>query len=69
MELTVPVPGGEVWAQDAGGDGTPVVQFRGAVASWFAIGDLVRADPPVFGRLGEVRVPAVTLAGVSSTPW
>jgi 3-oxoadipate enol-lactonase len=25
MELAVPVPGGEIWAEDAGGDGTPLM--------------------------------------------
>jgi hypothetical protein len=25
MELAVPVPDGEIWAEDAGGDGTPLV--------------------------------------------
>ncbi len=25
MELIIPLPGGEIWAEDTGGDGTPVV--------------------------------------------
>lgn len=50
------------WAP-AGAGAEITDQFRGAVASWFATGDLERKDPPVFGRLGEIRVPAVTLAG------
>jgi 3-oxoadipate enol-lactonase len=50
------------WAP-AGADADIRDQFRGAVSSWFAIGDLEDPGPPVFGRLGEVRVPAVALAG------
>jgi 3-oxoadipate enol-lactonase len=29
MELTVPVPGGELWAEDTGGAGTPLVLVHG----------------------------------------
>lgn len=37
--------------------------LRGAVSSWSEIGDLEHEDPPVFGRLGEIRAPAVMLLG------
>jgi len=50
------------WAP-AGADEEITDQFNGAVSSWFAIGDLEQPDPPVFGRLGEVHVPAVALVG------
>jgi 3-oxoadipate enol-lactonase len=29
VESTVPVPGGKLWAEDSGGDGTPVVLVHG----------------------------------------
>lgn len=50
------------WAP-AGADADITDQFRSAVSSWFAIGDLEDSDPPLFGRLAEVGVPAVALAG------
>jgi len=50
------------WAP-AGADDAVVAMMRGAVSSWFAIGDLEQADPPAFGRLREIRVPAVMLLG------
>jgi 3-oxoadipate enol-lactonase len=50
------------WAP-TGADEEITDQFRGAVSSWFAIGDLEQTDPPVFERLGEVRVPTVALVG------
>jgi 3-oxoadipate enol-lactonase len=54
--------GTRVWAP-AGADDAIRAMMSGAVASWFEIGDLEEADPPVFGRLGEVRRPAVMLVG------
>jgi 3-oxoadipate enol-lactonase len=50
------------WAP-AGADEEIRDQFNGAVSSWFAVGDLEQADPPVFERLGEAHVPAVALVG------
>jgi 3-oxoadipate enol-lactonase len=50
------------WAP-AGPDEEITRQFRGAVSSWFAIREFERADPPAFGRLGEVTVPAVMMIG------
>jgi 3-oxoadipate enol-lactonase len=50
------------WAP-AGPDDAITAMMRRAVSSWFRIGDLERADPPGFARLGEIRVPAVMLLG------
>jgi pimeloyl-ACP methyl ester carboxylesterase len=50
------------WAP-AGADDAVTAMMRRAVSSWFAIGELERADPPGFARLGEIRVPAVMLLG------
>jgi 3-oxoadipate enol-lactonase len=50
------------WAP-AGADDAVTVMVRGAVSSWFEIGELEEADPPGFGRLAEIRVPAVMLLG------
>jgi 3-oxoadipate enol-lactonase len=50
------------WAP-AGADDAVTAMMRGAVSSWFAIGDLEEADPPGFGRLAEIRVPAAMLLG------
>ena len=48
MELSIPVDGGEVWAEDAGGDGTPLVLMH---PGW---GDSTIWDP-VLGRLDARR--------------
>lgn len=50
------------WAP-AGSDEEITREFRGAVSSWSAVGGLERADPPAFGRLGEVTAPAVMVIG------
>jgi 3-oxoadipate enol-lactonase len=42
--------------------------LRGAVSSWFQIGDLERADPPGFGLLGTVRTRAIMLLGDQEYP-
>jgi pimeloyl-ACP methyl ester carboxylesterase len=47
----------------AGGSDVIEAMLTGAVSSWFEIGDLEREDPPVFGRLGEIRIPSVMLLG------
>lgn len=54
--------GVRTWAP-AGADGGITGQFRGAVSSWFSIGDLERPDPPAFARLAELTVPAVVVVG------
>ncbi|HUB21798.1 MAG TPA: alpha/beta hydrolase [Streptosporangiaceae bacterium] len=46
MELMVPVPGGEIWAEDTGGDGTPVVLVN---ADWSTAG----IWSPVLGLLAD----------------
>ena len=60
MELTVPVPGGEVWAEDTGGGGTPLVFIHAGWAtsrSWSPLTSLlagryrmIRYDQRGFGR-------------------
>ena len=55
------------WAP-AGADAAIAAMMRGAVSSWFEIGDLERTDPPGFGVLGAVRIPAVMLLGDQEYP-
>lgn len=50
------------WAP-AGTDASIAAMMRGAVSSWFQIGDLERTDPPGFGLLGMVRTPVVMFLG------
>lgn len=50
------------WAA-AGPDEEITREFRGAVSSWFAIREFERADPPAFGRLGEITASAVLVIG------
>ena len=50
------------WAP-AGANDAITAMMRRAVSSWFETGNLERADPPGFPRLGEIRVPAVVLLG------
>ena len=50
------------WAP-AGADDAITAMLRGAVSSWFEIGDLEKADPPGFGRLSELRLPTEMLLG------
>jgi 3-oxoadipate enol-lactonase len=59
--------GSATWAP-AGTSDAISAMLRGAVSSWFEIGELEREDPPAFGRLGEVRVPAVMLLGELEYP-
>jgi hypothetical protein len=54
--------GQRTWAP-AGVDEAVTAMMRGAVSSWFEIGDLEVADPPGFARLGDIRIPAVMLLG------
>jgi 3-oxoadipate enol-lactonase len=55
------------WAP-AGADDAITAMLRGAVSSWFEIGDLEEADPPGFGQLGSIRIPAVMLLGDQEYP-
>jgi pimeloyl-ACP methyl ester carboxylesterase len=55
------------WAP-GGVDAAIAAMVRGAVSSWFEIGDLERTDPPGFGLLGAVRIPAVMVLGDQEYP-
>lgn len=55
------------WAA-AGADAAARAQVRGAAAAFFRLGDCERADPPAYGRLTEVRAPAVVLLGDREYP-
>jgi 3-oxoadipate enol-lactonase len=57
----------QTWAPD-GADAEIAAMMRGAVSSWFQIGDLERPDPPGFGLLGTLRIPAVMLLGDREYP-
>jgi 3-oxoadipate enol-lactonase len=50
------------WAA-SGADAAARAQIRSAVAAFFAMGDQMRPDPPVYGRLGEIKAPAVLAIG------
>jgi 3-oxoadipate enol-lactonase len=63
----------ETWAPAgvggaAGADGAIAAMLRDAVSSWFEIGDLEEADPPGFGRLGEIHLPTGMLLGELEYP-
>ena len=48
VELTIPVAGGEIWAQDTGGDGTPLVLLHpgwGDSSIWGPMVDLLDRPP------------------------
>jgi 3-oxoadipate enol-lactonase len=55
------------WAPD-GVDPAITAMMRGAVSSWFQIGELEQTDPPGFGLLGTVGAPAVMLLGDREYP-
>jgi 3-oxoadipate enol-lactonase len=55
------------WAP-GGADAAIAAMMRGAVSSWFQIGELEQTDPPGFGLLGTVRTPAVMLVGDQEYP-
>jgi len=48
MEQTVPVPGGEIWAEDAGGDGTPLVLLHPGWGNADIWSPLIRVLPARF---------------------
>lgn len=52
----------------AGTSDVITAMFGSAVSSWSEIGGLEQEDPPVFGRLGEIRVPAAMLLGDREYP-
>jgi 3-oxoadipate enol-lactonase len=51
-----------IWAP-AGADDAITAMMRGAISSWFEIGNLEETDPPGFGRLSEIRTPTVMVLG------
>jgi pimeloyl-ACP methyl ester carboxylesterase len=55
------------WAA-AGDDETAAAEIRAAVSAFFVIGELGQDDPPVYDRLGQVRVPAVVVRGDREYP-
>lgn len=57
----------QTWAA-AGDDDAARAQISGAVTGFFEVGELGQEDPPVYGRLAEVRVPAVMVRGDREYP-
>jgi len=57
----------KTWAA-AGDDAAAVAQISAAVSGFFAVGELGQPDPPVYGRLDKVRVPAVVVRGDREYP-
>ena len=55
------------WAP-AGEDAAVTAEIRAAVAAFLTVGELEQPDPPAFGRLGEVRAPAVMVRGDREYP-
>jgi 3-oxoadipate enol-lactonase len=55
------------WAA-AGADPAAQAQIRSAVDAFFRQGDFERPDPPVYHRLGEIRVPSVLVIGDREHP-
>jgi pimeloyl-ACP methyl ester carboxylesterase len=56
-----------VWGA-AGATQTVLEQARSAARATIAIGDLKREDPPAFGRLSEIAVPAALMVGDADYP-
>ena len=57
----------KTWAA-AGDDAAAVTQISAAVSGFFEVGELGQPDPPAYGRLGEVRLPAVVVRGDREYP-
>ena len=55
------------WAA-AGADQAAQAQVRGAADAYFRLGDYERPDPPVYGRLGQIRIPAAVVVGHQEYP-
>src|SRR5579859_1966178 len=62
MERMVPVPGGEVWADDSGGDGPPVVLLHPG------IGDSTSWDPVLPRLTRRYRVIRYDVRGYGRSP-
>ncbi len=57
-----------LWAA-AGRTPEVVEQLRSAARAWLAAEDLEQPNPPVYDRLGEIRVPTSLLVGDADRPW
>jgi pimeloyl-ACP methyl ester carboxylesterase len=57
----------QVWAA-AGATPAVMEQLRSAARAGLSAGDLELEDPPVFGRLGEISVPAALMVGDADYP-
>lgn len=57
----------QVWAR-AGATQAVMEQLRSAARASISAGDLESEDPPVFGRLGEIAVPAALMVGDADYP-
>jgi pimeloyl-ACP methyl ester carboxylesterase len=55
------------WAA-AGAGQAAQAQVRGAAEAFFRVGDFERADPPAYGRLGQIRAPATVVVGDREYP-
>jgi 3-oxoadipate enol-lactonase len=55
------------WAA-AGSDAAARTEVSAAVAGFFRVGELGQPDPPVYGRLGEIRAPSVVVRGDREYP-
>jgi len=76
MELAIPVDGGEVWAQDTGGDGTPLVLMHpgwGDSRIWDPMLDrlaaryrVIRYDERGYGRSPAPAAPYTQLADLAA---
>lgn len=55
------------WAA-AGADQAAKAQVRGAADSYFRLGDYERPDPPAYGRLGQIQIPAAVVVGDHEYP-
>jgi 3-oxoadipate enol-lactonase len=55
------------WAA-TGADQAAQAQVRGAADAYFRLGGYERPDPPVYGRLGQIRVPAAVVVGDQEYP-
>jgi 3-oxoadipate enol-lactonase len=57
-----------MWAR-AGRTPEVMAQLRSAAGAWLAQDDLLRPNPAVFDRLGEIRVPTSLLVGDRDMEW
>ena len=62
-------------AGHSGGGGTAIglaladpARVRGAADSYFRLGDYERPDPPAYGRLGQIQIPAAVVVGDHEYP-